>query len=47
LTSKLPVNIGNPAEITIKEFGEEIAKLTGVEFKPTSRPTRRCPKTTP
>jgi dTDP-glucose 4,6-dehydratase len=31
----LPVNIGNPAEITIKEFGEEIAKLTGVEFKPT------------
>ncbi|MBC6607143.1 SDR family oxidoreductase [Hymenobacter sp. BT188] len=31
----LPVNIGNPSEITIKEFGEEIAKLTGVEFKPT------------
>jgi dTDP-glucose 4,6-dehydratase len=31
----MPVNIGNPAEITIKEFGEEIAKLTGVEFKPT------------
>jgi dTDP-glucose 4,6-dehydratase len=31
----LPVNIGNPAEITIKQFGEEIAKLTGVEFKPT------------
>ena len=31
----LPVNIGNPAEITIKEFGEEIARLTGVEFKPT------------
>src|SRR6476469_8001360 len=29
-----PVNIGNPAEITIKEFGEEIARLTGVEFKP-------------
>ena len=31
----LPVNIGNPAEITIKEFGEEIARLTGVEFRPT------------
>jgi dTDP-glucose 4,6-dehydratase len=30
-----PVNIGNPSEITIKEFGEEIARLTGVEFKPT------------
>ncbi len=24
-----PVNVGNPAEITIKEFGEEIIKLTG------------------
>ncbi len=31
----LPVNVGNPDEITIKEFGEEIARLTGVEFKPT------------
>lgn len=31
----LPVNIGNPDEITIKEFGEEIARLTGVDFKPT------------
>jgi len=31
----LPVNIGNPSEITIKEFGEEIARLTGVEFRPT------------
>jgi len=31
----MPVNIGNPDEITIKEFGEEIARLTGVEFKPT------------
>ncbi|KUG09527.1 UDP-glucuronic acid decarboxylase family protein [Solirubrum puertoriconensis] len=34
----LPVNIGNPAEITIKEFGEEIAKLAGVEFRPTYHP---------
>jgi dTDP-glucose 4,6-dehydratase len=25
----LPVNIGNPAEITIREFAEEILKLTG------------------
>ena len=31
----MPVNIGNPDEITIKQFGEEIARLTGVEFKPT------------
>ena len=33
-----PVNVGNPAEITIKEFGEEIIKLTGTTqqlvFKP-------------
>jgi dTDP-glucose 4,6-dehydratase len=34
----LPVNIGNPAEITIKEFGEEIARLAGVEFQPTFHP---------
>jgi dTDP-glucose 4,6-dehydratase len=34
----LPVNIGNPAEITIREFGEEIAKLAGVEFKPSFHP---------
>ena len=34
----LPVNIGNPVEITIKEFGEEIARLTGVEFKPSYQP---------
>lgn len=28
-----PVNIGNPEEITIKEFGEEIIRLTGSESK--------------
>lgn len=28
-----PVNIGNPAEITIREFGEEIIKLTGTTQK--------------
>ena len=34
----MPVNIGNPSEITIGEFGVEIAKLAGVEFKPDFRP---------
>src|SRR5947208_2392683 len=33
-----PVNIGNPAEITIREFAEEILKLSGssstIEFRP-------------
>ena len=29
----LPVNIGNPHEITIKEFAEEIIKLTGTNQK--------------
>ncbi|GAB3197962.1 dTDP-glucose 4,6-dehydratase [Pontibacter aydingkolensis] len=29
----LPVNVGNPSEITIKQFAEEICKLTGVELK--------------
>jgi dTDP-glucose 4,6-dehydratase len=33
-----PVNIGNPAEITIKEFGEEILKLTGAHQKLISLP---------
>lgn len=28
-----PVNIGNPSEITIKEFAEEIIKLTGTDQK--------------
>ncbi|MCC7050308.1 MAG: SDR family oxidoreductase [Bacteroidia bacterium] len=34
----LPVNIGNPQEITIKEFGEEILKLTGAKQKLISLP---------
>ncbi len=34
----LPVNIGNPDEITIREFGEEILKLTGVDQKLISLP---------
>jgi dTDP-glucose 4,6-dehydratase len=44
-----PVNIGNPDEITIKEFGEEIIKLTGTSQKlislplPTDDPKQRKP----
>src|SRR3954469_6840380 len=34
----MPVNIGNPSEITIKEFGEEIIKLTGTSQKLISKP---------
>jgi len=33
-----PLNIGNPSEITIKEFGEEIIKLTGTSQKLISLP---------
>ncbi|MFN8277575.1 MAG: UDP-glucuronic acid decarboxylase family protein [Chitinophagales bacterium] len=33
-----PVNIGNPAEITIREFGEEILKLTGAKQQLISKP---------
>ena len=33
-----PVNIGNPDEITIKEFAEEIIKLTGTHQKLISKP---------
>lgn len=45
----LPVNIGNPGEITIKEFAEEICKLTGVELNiayqplPKDDPQKRQP----
>lgn len=44
-----PVNIGNPHEITIKNFAEEIIKLTGTEQKiiykelPTDDPLQRQP----
>ena len=34
----LPVNIGNPDEISIREFGEEILKLTGAKQKLISKP---------
>jgi dTDP-glucose 4,6-dehydratase len=33
-----PVNIGNPAEITIREFAEEILKHTGSQSKITFKP---------
>jgi dTDP-glucose 4,6-dehydratase len=48
----LPINIGNPDEVTIKEFAEEIIKLTGsnknIIFKdlPKDDPKRRCPDIT-
>ncbi|SFG42971.1 UDP-glucuronic acid decarboxylase family protein [Pontibacter chinhatensis] len=48
----LPVNIGNPSEITIREFAEEICRLTGVELKveyqplPTDDPQKRQPDIT-
>jgi dTDP-glucose 4,6-dehydratase len=33
-----PVNIGNPSEITIREFGEEILKLIGSDVKMIMKP---------
>ncbi|MDH7446382.1 UDP-glucuronic acid decarboxylase family protein [Aquimarina sp. 2201CG14-23] len=47
-----PVNIGNPNEITIKDFAEEIIKLTGTEQKviykplPVNDPLQRQPDIT-
>ena len=48
----LPMNIGNPDEITIKEFAEEIIKLTGTSQKiiykplPQDDPKQRQPDIT-
>lgn len=48
----LPVNIGNPDEITIKDFAEEIVKLTGTKQKiiynplPKDDPKQRQPNIT-
>lgn len=48
----LPVNIGNPDEITIKDFAEEIIKLTGTNQKivyrdlPMNDPLQRQPDIT-
>ncbi len=47
-----PVNVGNPNEITIRDFAEEIIKLTGTNQKvvyhplPTDDPTQRQPDIT-
>lgn len=47
-----PVNIGNPNEITIRQFAEEIIKLTGTDQKivykelPTDDPKQRQPDIT-
>jgi dTDP-glucose 4,6-dehydratase len=47
-----PVNVGNPDEITIKQFAEEIVKLTGTTQKivyeplPKDDPKQRQPNTT-
>ena len=47
-----PVNIGNPDEITIKDFAEEIIKLTGTDQKiiykplPKDDPMQRQPDIT-
>jgi dTDP-glucose 4,6-dehydratase len=48
----MPVNVGNPVEITMKEFAEEIIKLTGSGTKviykplPTDDPKQRKPDIT-
>ena len=48
----LPVNIGNPVEITLKEFAEEVVALTGSKSKiiykplPTDDPKQRQPDIT-
>jgi len=47
-----PVNIGNPSEISIKDFAEEILRLTGSKSKltfkdlPKDDPKQRCPNIT-
>jgi len=47
-----PVNLGNPAEFSIKELAEQVIELTGTKSKlvhqelPEDDPTRRCPDIT-
>ena len=47
-----PVNVGNPDEISLKDFAEEIIKLTGTQQKivykplPTDDPKQRKPDIT-
>jgi UDP-glucuronate decarboxylase len=44
-----PINIGNPAEMTVRELAERVIRLTGsrstLAFKPlpVNDPTQRCP----
>jgi UDP-glucuronate decarboxylase len=44
-----PINLGNPAEMTVRELAERIIRLTNssstLEFKPlpVNDPTQRCP----
>jgi dTDP-glucose 4,6-dehydratase len=48
----MPVNIGNPNEITLKDFAEEVLKLTGSSVKiiykdlPVDDPKQRKPDIT-
>jgi len=48
----LPMNIGNPSEISMSDFAEEIIKLTGTSQKvvyqdlPVDDPKQRCPDIT-
>ena len=47
-----PVNLGNPAEFSIKELAEQVIGLTGTRSKlvhqelPEDDPARRCPDIT-
>jgi len=49
---RLPMNIGNPSEISIRDFAEEIIALTGTSQKvvyhplPQDDPKQRCPNIT-
>jgi UDP-glucuronate decarboxylase len=44
-----PVNLGNPAEFTMKELADRVIELTGSRSKPTFKPlphddpVQRCP----
>ncbi len=47
-----PINLGNPAEVTIRELAEKVVALTGSSSEivhralPEDDPVRRCPGTT-
>ena len=52
MTTHLPVNVGNPSEITLKQFAEEVIALTGTKQKivykplPVDDPKQRQPDIT-